>query len=556
MRLGGARLFALALGLVSSLLAAAPAPIGERGRSKAGREGVATESLLASRAALATLRAGGTAADAAVTAALVAGVVSPSSSGLGGGGFALVWQATEASATVLDFRETAPAVLDVAAFERRPLPDAERGKLVGVPGESLGLGELHRRFGKRPWRELVAPAERLAREGFAVEGHLAATLADKGADAYRRAASIDRSFWIGGKAAIVGTRVTRKNLGRTLARLASEGPRILAEGPIAQDLVTAARAFGSGITREDLAGYRVRERKPLRFEWEGHEILTMPPPSAGGALLAEVLRSYGAKELADMGPRTPQRVHFVAEAMRGALADRALYFGDPDVSPVDVERVIASSRMTARRAATRADRTRSIPAFVAEDHGTHAIVVADAAGNVVSLTTTVNTAFGAEIEGETSGVVLNDELDDFVPEKAMKAVGLRHVPNRARPLLRPTSSMSPTIVLRGGRPRLALGGSGGMRIPMNLTQVLLSILVDGEGPDAAVSAPRFRAAMGNATVALESAFSSADVAELTKRGEVVQSGDDSASAIQVLSFDADGVRGAADPRKHGAALVR
>ncbi|HEY3497484.1 MAG TPA: gamma-glutamyltransferase [Polyangiaceae bacterium] len=556
MRLGGLRLLAVATGLVSSLLAAAPAPGNDKARAKAGKEGVATESLLASRAALATLRGGGTAADAAVTAALVAGVVSPSSSGLGGGGFALVWQARESAATILDFRETAPAVLDVDAFDRRPLPAAERGKLVGVPGESLGLFELHRRFGKRPWQELVAPAERLAREGFAVEGHLAGTLADKGAENYRRAASIDRSFWIGGKPAVAGARVTRKALARTLARLKSEGPRSIQEGAIAQELVTAARAFGSGITREDLAAYRVRERKPLRFEWEGHEVLTMPPPSAGGVLLAEVLRSYGARELAEMGARTPLRVHLVVEAMRGAFADRARYLGDPDYLPVDVERLIAPSRIAARKAGAHPDRTRTIRALAGEDHGTHAIVVADAAGNVVSLTTTVNTAFGAEIEGETSGILLNDELDDFTSRKMTTGLGISSPPNQARPLVRPTSSMTPTLVLRSGRPRVALGGSGGPRIPVNLTQVLLALLADGESPEAAVSGARFRPGFGEFTLAVESAFSSADVADLKKRGEVVQSGDDSASAIQVLSFDADGLRGAADPRKHGAALVR
>lgn len=501
------------------------------------------------------LRAGGNATDAAITAALVAGVVSPSSSGLGGGGFALSWQAGEARATILDFRETAPGAVDVEAFERRPLPASERGKLVGVPAESIGLAELHRRFGKRPWRELVAPAERLARDGFPVEAHLASVLADQNAANYRRMASVEQSFWPGGKLAVAGTRVKRPKLAKTLGRLATEGPRAIQAGPIAQDVVTAVRALGGALSRDDLSNYRVRERTPLRLAWEGNEVLTMPPPSAGGVFLVQVLGSFGATELSRLGAQSPLRIHLLAETMRGAIADRARYLGDPDFLPIDVEQLFAPARLAARRASSHPERTRPVRALAAEDRGTHAIVVADASGNVVSLTTTVNSGFGAEIEGEASGIVLNDELDDFASKKSSRELGVLHPPNQARPFARPASSMAPTLVLRGGRPLLVLGGSGGTRIPPNMVQVLFASLVDGATPEAALRVPRFRPQGGDFTLGLEASFSSVDTADLTRRGEVVQTNENPTSSVQLLSFGADGVRGAADPRKFGAALV-
>jgi len=216
---------------------------------KGPRAGVATESRLCSDTALAVLRAGGSAADAVIAASLVAGVVSPSSSGLGGGGFALHYRASDKSSTVLDFRESAPAKLDLDAFERRPLADAERGKVVGVPGEVAGLAELHRRFGKRPWRELVAPAERFARNGFPVEEHLAGMFNDRFSPQFRRMASVEETFFPKGKAAVVGQRVKRPKLARTLAKLGAEGPKAFYEGPIAEDMVNAVQKFGGTLTR-------------------------------------------------------------------------------------------------------------------------------------------------------------------------------------------------------------------------------------------------------------------------------------------------------------------
>ncbi len=542
-----------AASLVSASLAfALPTPGRAAARAKAG---AATESALSTRTALAELKRGGNAVDAVIAAALAAGVVAPTSSGLGGGGFALVHRASDHSDTVLDFRETAPAGIDGAALDHRPLPDAERGKLVGVPGEARGLAELHRRFGKRPWAELVEAALRFARDGFAVDMHLAEQLRGKNQARFRQVASLDRALWPGGKAALLGQRVKRPELAKTLATLAAQGPDSVYSGPIAADLVAAARQFGSAITTEDLAHYAVRERPVLEFAWEGYEIVTMPPPSAGGLLLAEVLGSYSRDELERAGVREPLGVHLLAETMRGAFVDRARFIGDPGFLPVDIQRLLLPARLAARKAKVSPDSTQTLRAIADDEHGTHALVVADAQGNVVSLTTTVNTAFGAKIAGESSGIVLNDELDDFTPRSAADALGIAFPPNVARPGLRPTSSMTPTIVLKDGKPVLALGGSGGQAIAPNVTQTLLGILVHGETPAQAVKAPRFMLNPRDLSLALNSGFSDAARADLERRGEKVKVVD-FPTAVQVLAFSPSGVVGASDPRKGGVALVQ
>jgi gamma-glutamyltranspeptidase/glutathione hydrolase len=539
-----------------SLAFAAPAPPKSPATPPAASLGAATESRLATQAALAELRAGGTAADAAVVAALVAGVSSPSSSGLGGGGFALVYDAASRTSSVLDFRETAPSGIDVSAFERRPLPDAERGKLVGVPGEAAGLFELSRRFGKRTWRELCAPAERWARQGVAVEPHLGGLLAGSDARSYRRDAGLTSVYFPGGKPALVGQRVTNPKLARTLARLRNEGPRAIYEGAIAKDIVASARSLGGAITEGDLTDYRVRERVPLVVRWDAFEVVTMPPPSAGGLLLAEVLGLFKKSELEQAGLEKPLATHLLAEAMRGAVADRSCCIGDPDFTRVELGELLAPERLAQRKKLIATDRTHLVKRFLESQGGTHHLVVADAAGNVVSLSTTVNSSFGADITAEASGIVLNDQLDDFTANADAAKLGVKLNPNAARPGARPVSSMMPTIVLRDGRPVLALGGSGGTAIPSNVTQVLLASLLRGMAPDAAVKAPRFRLASRDATILLDDGFSDAYRADLRWRGEIVKPNTSTSSAVQLLDWQEGRLRGAADPRKHGVSEVR
>jgi gamma-glutamyltranspeptidase/glutathione hydrolase len=520
-----------------------------------GHAAAATENALSTREALAQLKAGGNAVDAAVAAALVAGVASPSSSGIGGGGFAVVWLASERQIKVLDFRETAPRVLDVASLERDELPDSERGDLIGVPGEVKGLFELHQRHGKRSWATVVASAVRHASSGYPVGRHLAATLA-RSRDLAGLDAGLAQVFFAGNRPAVVGQLVKNPKLGATLSRIAAEGPPAFYSGPIAADLVAAAGSVKSGLSLQDLARYRTVERAPLHVHWEGFDVYTMPPPSAGGLMLAQTLQLFSSRELRQLGHSSGAYRHMIAEALRGATADRMRYIGDPELTQNDLPRLLAKSRMAERRRRIALDRTHLIARFGLEEHGTHHLVTADEAGNFVSLTTTVNRSFGAKVTGPASGVVLNDQLGDFTRQKDVEALGLTSSPNRPRPLARPVSSMTPTIVTKGGEVVLALGGAGGTTIGTNVTQLLLARLVFGQSPLQAVSAPRFYIPTQRASLLLDEGAPRSLIEDLESRGEIVAPMPFKGSAVQMIAVENGRKLAAADPRKHGSALVQ
>ena len=523
--------------------------------SPRGRMAVASESALATREALDQMTRGGNAIDAAVTAALVGGVTSPTSSGLGGGGFALVWLAADRRPYLIDFRETAPRGIAPAAFERRPLPDEQRAQLTGVPGEVRGLWELHKKLGKLPWKDVVSPAARIARQGYAVGPHLASMLSQ-----VRGKLPLDpglrQIFYSSGHPAAIGTLVRNADLAKTLDRIAAEGPSAFYEGEVADRIVSACAAAGGAITADELKRYRSVERKPLRVRWEGYDIYTMPPPSAGGLMLAETLGMFSKAELERLGLQSGAYQHLVAEAMRGAIADRMRYLGDPDHQTVDLGRLLDARRLARRRASIALDRTHTMPRFGLEESGTHHLVAADGGGNFVSLTTTVNHVFGAKLTAGDTGVVLNDELDDFTASAEVAPFGMSVSPNRPRPGARPVSSMTPTIVVQQGRAVLALGGSGGTAIATNVTQVTLSRLVFATDPQDAVAVPRFYVPTRQATIWLERGAERTLVDDLESRGEIVGTTPFTKSAVQLVALQQGFKVPAADPRKHGAALAR
>ncbi len=526
--------------------AALPAGFGERA--------VASENRDSSKEAMAVLRAGGSAADAAIVAALVGGIAAPQSSGLGGGGFLLAWDAQTKKPYVLDFREVAPRGVDAAAFDKRPFSDAARGRTVGVPGEARGLFELHRRAGKLRWADLASRAERVARQGFFVSPYFASAL-ERNGDRLRADAGLAALYFPNGKPALVGTRVVDVALADTLARLGAQGPDAFYQGDVALELArTAANAEGA-LAVEDLASYEPVERAPLRTRYDGYDVYTMPPPSAGGLMVSELLRLYSSDELRALGFESAAYQHLIAEGMRGAIADRMRYLGDPDAVRVDTSALLDERRLAVRRKMIALDRTHTLPRFGLEEHGTHHLVTADRAGNVVSLTTTVNGAFGAGLLAARSGVLLNDQLDDFTPASTVAPFGMKESPNRARPGARPVSSMTPTLVVAGGRPVLALGGSGGTMIATNVTQVLLGALVFEQGAEEAVKKPRIEVPTRRATLMVEEGTPATHIADLEARGEIVGITTFKTTAVQLLRFDGARVEAGADPRKQGSALV-
>ena len=307
-----------------------------------------------------------------------------------GGGFALVWLAADRKPYLIDFRETAPQKIDAGAFENRPFPPDQRGKLIGVPGELKGLFELHSKLGRRKWSEVVAPAIRRARRGFPVGRHLGKMLRS-----YRRKLRRDPGlaavFYPGGAPAATGKLVTNPRLAVALERIAAAGPAAFYQGAIAADLVDSARQVGSPLSLADLKAYRPMERRPIHVRWEGYDVYTMPPPSAGGMMLAQTLRMYSRAQLKRLGFNSGAYQHLVAEVMRAAIADRMRFLGDPDHSSVKLRRLLSRRRLAQRRKSIALDRTHAIPRFGLEEGGTHHLVTADGGGNWVTLTTTVNT---------------------------------------------------------------------------------------------------------------------------------------------------------------------
>ena len=572
------RLAATALAGAAALLASAlpkPStaayPPSAEGRAFA----VATDSADATRAALDVLARGGNAADAAAAAALALGVVSPAASGIGGGGFALVHTAKDKKTVALDFRETAPSsfgpeVLFPPRKPGEPAPDrwawtGPRGGAVGVPGEPAGIELLVSRYGRKSLSEDAAPAVALARDGFVLGKH-----ATEVASAFRvrleSMPSLAQGLLPGGAPAPLGARVRRPDLAATLQRFGAEGKRAIYEGATAQKIETAVARAGGTLTRADLAAYEVKERAPLVRTIDGRTIVTMPAPSAGGLMLLETLGMFGAtpsSSLAQQGFGSSGYLHVVAEAMRGAFADRARIAGDPDVEPGVVaayEAALDPAQLAARKARIDATKTRAPTEFKTREQGTSHLVVADGEGNVVSLTTTVNGPFGASVVAGDTGILLNNELDDFSAPEDLRAFGVEGGgPNRPRPRARPVSSMTPTIVLEGGKPILAVGGSGGTRIATAVTQATLARLLFDLDPSACVGHPRIHVQGLDLLVDKEVA---PDVrVSLGARGESVKDEPFGASGVQMVAWSRPSggrvhMLAASDPRKAGFAAAR
>ena len=537
----------------AALILAAP---GGHAQPNPARVAVATENPVSTREGLAELAAGGNAVDAIVRAALVAGIVSPSSSGLGGGGFAMVWRAAAREPYVLDFRESAPAAIDAAAFEARPFKAEERARATGVPGELAGLWQLQHELGKRKWQEVVLPAAHVAETGFPVSQHLANAAASPWSKLAATDAGLAGLFFPGKKPIGAGRALTNPKLARTLKKLALHGKSAFYEGELGRELIATAQAKGGALSAADLRDYRPVPRQAMHVQWDGYDVYTMPLPSAGGLMLAETLGMYSKAELQHLGQDTGAYQHVLAEAMRGALADRLRYLGDPEIEKPDVAALLDPKRLAARKRAISAERTQALPRFDENEHGTHHLLAIDAEGNVASLTTTVNNAFGAKLSAPLSGIVLNDELDDFTKQKDVAPLGLSQSPNRPRAGARPVSSMTPTLVVKDGKVVFALGGSGGQLIATNVTQLLLARLTFGLSPAALVKQPRFAVPTAGPSLLLEVGASEELREDLAWRGEVTEIMKQNATAVQIIAVDDGVVSAAADPRKFGSAIAQ
>ena len=544
-----------------ALLAFAAAVLGAAPVARAGAGAVATEHPLAAAAGAEMLRAGGTVVDAAVAAAAAVCVVHASSCGLGGGGFALVHHA-DGRDLALDYREEAPAAATPERFLTGGRPDealARSGGLaVGVPGEAAGLVTLHRRFGRLPLARVLAPAIRLAGDGFplAEAPHLRREI-ERSVDLLRADPGL-RAVFLGADGAPppADFRVRQPDLAATLERLGRRGAAALARGSAAAAIAGAVRERGGVLARADLAGYRPAWRRPLAGTFHGHRVVTFPPPGSGGVLL-EMLGILARDDLAALGAGSATLLHLLAGGMAQGFADRARWYGDPAFGPVPVAALLAPPRLGRLRAGLSAVRAVEPRAELASEHGTAHVSVVDAAGNAAAITTTINTAFGAGIMVPGTGIILNNEMDDFALAPGVpNAFGLvGAAANALAPRKRPQSSMSPTVVLAGRRPALVAGGSGGPTIISGILQVLLGVVAFGRPLEAAVAAPRIHDQAVPPVLAVEPGVAPEVRAVLERLGHRVIEMPAIGAVAAAGLMPAGEPAAAGDPRKDGGAAV-
>ena len=514
---------------------------------------------------LRVLKDGGNAVDAAVATAFALAVTHPSAGNLGGGGF-LLYRAP-------DVRETAPGALLPSMFldasgHADPAKSLAGGLSVGVPGSVAGLAEAHRRWGSRPWSELLRPAIRLCREGVVISPGFAQVLTEEGS---RLAANSEARaiFTKDGVPLKEGDRLVQKDLAKTLELIAAGGPAAFYDGPVADAFQVAGGPVDGGggvMTHGDLRAYRAVPRVPLTGSYRGKTIIAFPPPSSGGIVLLQALAMLERFDLAKSGAGSALTLHRIAEAERRAFADRSVYLGDPDAVTVPVAALLDPAYLEGRAASIRDDRatpsSRIRPGTVpvAEGVNTMHLSIADARGAVVALTTTLNSSYGAAIVAPGTGVLLNNEMDDFAVSAGVpNQFGL--VGGRANAVAggkRPLSSMCPTIVEdKGarGRPILVLGSPGGPRIISAVLQTILHVVDDHMTLQEAVDAPRIHEQWLPDEIAHERrAFAPEIAAGLAKRGHKLTERDWIGDVL-AIGVDASGRwTGAADPRQEGVAL--
>ncbi len=532
---------------------------------------VAADDPTASAVGAEVLSDGGNAVDAAVATVLALGVVNPISSGIGGGGFAVVYDAATGSVHVYDFREVAPAALDPSDFvvDGKLDPSLSRlgGLAVGVPGEVAGLALLSQRHGRLSWRRLVVPAAELARDGTPASWFLSnrLPLVLKSLPDAPMFGPLRALIAPGGTPPAWGDRWRRPALAATLLAIAAD-PRAFYQGPIAADLAATTAAAGGVLTTADLAAYQPVEREVLWGRWHGLRLATVPLPSSGGVVLLEMLGILDRTglDLTALGQGSSAAFHVIAEVGKHGFADRARLLGDSDGARRAAAQLLDDARLKRLAKRVALDRVQptaqygeSPPAQASArppgPGGTSHVCVIDRHGNAVALTTTVNGYLGSKLV-TAGGVVLNNEIDDFALDpKVANLFGLTQSDaNLVAAGKRPLSSMSPVLVFDGDRVVGCVGGSGGPRIISNVFQAILNVWLFGLDPRAAVETGRIHHQWSPDTLVVEPDLTTDVRAGLTARGQTLMVRPEP-TAVQMIVVGPDGsIQAASDPRKHGA----
>ena len=519
---------------------------------------VAAAHPLASQVGVEILKKGGNAVDAAVATAFALGVVEPNASGLGGGGFILVYTARTKAVTAIDYREMAPLKATPDMYKMTPdgkvvdNANVVGHRAVAIPGTLAGLTLALKQHGTMSLKDVMAPAIRIAEEGYTVSKTLNGMMKDNfdKLSKYPAAAAI---YLKGGLPYEVGDKLVLKDLAKSYRLIAEKGPDVFYKGEIADAIEKEMQGKGL-ITKADLAAYKPAVRTPVRGSYRGYEIISMAPPSSGGTHVIEILNILEGYNMTRLGFQTPESLHVMAEAMKRAFADRAKFMADTDFVKVPIAGLISKGYAAELRKGISLDTVGTkIPAgnplpFVGSG-GTSHLSVIDRQGNIVALTQTINYFFGSGVLVPGTGIMLNNEMDDFNPQPGTS--------NSVEPKKRPLSSMTPTIMLKDGKPFMSLGSPGATRIISALTQIIVNVVDFRMNVQDAIEAPRIHCMTGD--IFMESRIPKATQDALAAKGHKLNvrgEMDLYFGGAQAVMIDRTSgmLKGAGDPRRDGVAV--
>lgn len=525
---------------------------------------VATQEGRATQVALGILKRGGNAIDAAVASSFALAVTLPRAGNIAGGGFMLVHLGKTGETIAIDYREMAPLA---ASFNMYLNEDEEVDEMlsqsshqsVGVPGTVAGMAYVLEKYGTLSLKEVIAPAIQLAEEGIIVNEDIEYTLT-KGKERLQHWPETAKTYYKpDGSVYSVGERMVFKDLAWSLKEIAEQGPKAFYEGAIAEKLVAEMEKYGGLITLEDLKKYRVAVREPVRGTYRGYDIIGMPPPSSGGIHIIQMLNILEKYPLSYLGPNSADSLHLIAESMKLAFADRSKYLGDPDWWDIPVKGLISKNYADELR--EKSNRHQVIPSKKIKpenpdpyesDETTH-ISIMDQFGNVVSNTTTLNFSFGSGIVVKGTGMLLNDEMDNFTAKPGTpNAYGLLGgEANAIQPTKRPLSSMSPMILLKDGKPFLAIGSPGGPRLINAILQVIINVIDHGMNIAEATNVRRIHHQWKPDKLRVEKGFNPDTLRLLAEKGHTITI-TNSLGSTQSILRKKEGFNGASDPRRPGA----
>ena len=521
---------------------------------------VASVDAAATRVGVSVLKQGGNAVDAAVAVGYALAVTHPQAGNLGGGGFMLI-RLKDGRTTAIDFREMAPAAASRDMFlDAQGNPDGKKSLTShlasGTPGTVAGLSMALEKYGTMPLDKVIAPAITLAKEGFIVNDALADDLKTYGSEVLPQHANSKAIFWKDGEPLKKGERLVQANLAKSLTLIAKEGPDAFYKGAIADQIADEMKKNGGLISKADLGAYRAVERQPVSGDYRGYQVYSMPPPSSGGIHIIEILNILSQFDMHQYGFGSADAMQLMAEAEKRAYADRSEYLGDPDFVKVPWQAL--TSKEYAKSLAAEIDINKAKPSSEIrpgklapyESNQTTHFSVVDKAGNAVAVTYTLNTTFGTGIVAGNTGIIMNNEMDDFSAKPGVPNVyGLvGGEANAVGPKKRPLSSMSPTIVVKNGQTWLVTGSPGGSRIITTVLQMVVNTIDFGMNVAEATSAPRFHHQWLPDELRVEKGFSPDTLKLLAQKGQKVVV-KPAMGSTQSIMIGPDGMLyGASDPR--------